>query len=97
MPPHPELIKFPINHTVFPDVISLITKLSGANVLDTSITAPATVLRLVKANDYAPEVLYWDSGALISVLTGAAVDPARKKLIAGGVVERHFIVCDLTE
>lgn len=55
------------------------------------------MLRLVKAKDYAPEVLYWDSGALISVLTGAAVDPARGKLIAGGVYERQFIVCDLTE
>lgn len=65
--------------------------------LDHSITAPAAVLRLVKANDYEPEVLYWDSGELITVLTGAAVDPARKKMVAGGVFERHFIVCELTE
>lgn len=83
--------------TVFPDVVGLINKLSGSNVLDHSITAPAAVLRLVKAKDYAPEVLYWDSGALITVLTGAAVDPVRSKMIAGGVYERHFIVCELTE
>jgi arylesterase/paraoxonase len=63
--------------------------------LNSSITGPAAVLRLNKKKDYEPEVIYWDDGSLITVLTGAAIDPQRKKMIAGGVVERHFIVCDL--
>jgi arylesterase/paraoxonase len=57
--------------------------------------APAAVLRLKKEDDYEPEVLYADDGSLITVLTGVAIDPRRRKMIAGGVVERHFIVCDM--
>lgn len=59
--------------------------------------APAAVLRLKKQDDYEPEVLYLDDGSLITVLTGAAIDPLRKKMIAGGVFERHFIVCDMDD
>lgn len=59
--------------------------------------APAAVLRLKKREDYEPELLYWDDGSLITILTGAAIDPQRKKMIAGGVVERHFIVCDMDD
>jgi len=76
--------------------VKLIGRLSGANILDSEYKAEAAVLRLVKKNDYKPEVLYWDDGSLITVLTGAAVDPVNHRLIAGGVVERHFIVCDIS-
>jgi arylesterase/paraoxonase len=69
--------------------------LLGDNVLNSSLTGPAAVLRLKKEDNYEPEVIYWDDGSLITILTGAAIDPVRKKMIAGGVVERHFIVCDL--
>jgi hypothetical protein len=80
---------------VFPDPIKLGARLLGDNVLNSSITGPAAVLRLKKEDNYEPEVIYWDDGSLITILTGAAIDPVRKKMIAGGVVERHFIVCDL--
>ncbi|KAF2429269.1 calcium-dependent phosphotriesterase [Tothia fuscella] len=80
---------------VFPDATKLRARLSGNNPLNSSMIAPAAVLRLKQKDDYEPEVMYWDDGSLITVLTGAAVDPKRKKMIAGGVVERHFIVCDL--
>lgn len=80
---------------VFPDPGKLMTRLVGPGLLNSSITGAAAVLRLNKAKDYEPEVIYWDDGSLITILTGAAIDPVRKKLIAGGVVERHFIVCDL--
>ena len=53
------------------------------------------MLRLVKSRGYEPEVLYWDDGALISVLTGAAVDPKRRKMVAGGVFEGRSVVCDV--
>jgi arylesterase/paraoxonase len=79
----------------FPDPAKLRVRLSGNNPLNTSMIAPAAVLRLRKKNDYEPEVLYFDDGSLITILTGAAIDPVRKKMIAGGVVERHFIVCDM--
>ncbi|OAL36341.1 hypothetical protein AYO20_04499 [Fonsecaea nubica] len=80
---------------IFPDVPSLIHRLSGEHLLDTNLKGEAAILRLVKARDYEPELLYWDDGSLITVLTGAAVDPKHGKIIAGGVVERHFIVCDV--
>ncbi|KAJ9610641.1 hypothetical protein H2200_005418 [Cladophialophora chaetospira] len=81
---------------IFPDVAALGVRLFGPdNVLDYSLKGEAGVLRLIKAKDYEPELLYWDDGSLITVLTGAAVDPKHGKLIAGGVVERYFIVCDI--
>jgi arylesterase/paraoxonase len=79
---------------VFPDFLSLLGRLH--NPLDSSIHAEAAVLRLVKKNNYEPEVLYWDDGSLMTVLTGAAVDPESRRLIAGGVFEKHFIVCDIS-
>lgn len=83
--------------------MQLINRLSPDNFLDHSVHGEAAVLRIRKSSDpksaqpYSakPEVLYWDDGSLITVLTGAAVDPARKKMIAGGVVAPHFVVCDL--
>lgn len=81
---------------MFPDIVKLIGRLAGDNILNSSYKADAAILRLVKKKDYKPEVLYWDDGSLITVLTGAAVDPINHRLIAGGVVERHFIVCDIS-
>jgi arylesterase/paraoxonase len=73
-----------------------VTKLHGDNVLDSTIHGEAAVLRLRKDKDYEPEVLFWDDGKLITMLTGAAVDPVNGRLIAGGVVEKHFVVCDIS-
>jgi arylesterase/paraoxonase len=79
---------------VVPNLASAYSRAFGDNHLAAPVEA--AVLRLVKSNNFAPEILYWDNGALISILTGAAVDAKHKKLIAGGVWERHFIVCDIT-
>jgi arylesterase/paraoxonase len=84
-----------VNELVFPDVVKAFTRLSGSNALRSDLHADAAVLRLVKKKNYEPEVLYWDDGSLITILTGAAVDPSSHRLIAGGVLERHFIVCDI--
>ena len=80
---------------VFPDIPALKARLFGGDLLNPAVKAPAGVLRLIKAKDYEPEVIYWDDGSLITALTGAAVDPVYGKLIAGGVVERYFVVCDI--
>jgi arylesterase/paraoxonase len=81
---------------VFPDVVALRKRLHQPDsLLDSSMKGEAGVLRLVKAKDYEPELLYWDDGSLITVLTAAAIDPKHGKLIAGGVVERYFLVCDI--
>lgn len=85
-----------VHRLVFPDVKGLSGRLTGDNLLKTDFKSEAAVLRLVKKNNYRPEVLYWDDGSLITVLTGASVDPVNHRLIAGGVVERHFIVCDIS-
>ncbi|KIW07114.1 uncharacterized protein PV09_01989 [Verruconis gallopava] len=82
---------------VFPNPGALFGRLAEENILNSSMIGAAAVLRLRKDRDYEPEVIYWDDGSLITILTGAAVDPVRKKMIAGGVVERHFIVCDLED
>lgn len=55
------------------------------------------MIRLNKAKDFEPEVIFWDDGSLIGVLTTAALDPVRKKMIAGGFIEGYFMVCDMNE
>lgn len=86
---------FPSRGIVFPDLIGLMGALTG-DVTRSGVKSDAAILRLVKSKGYEPEVLYWDDGSLITVLTGAAVDPVRHRLIAGGVVANQFIVCDIT-
>lgn len=74
---------------------SVFARVFGDDRLNHDIHVEAAVLRLVKAKGFEPELLYWDDGSLISILTGAAVDATQKKLIAGGVWERHFVVCNI--
>lgn len=66
------------------------------NILKPEYLVAGAVVRLVKQRNYAPEVVYCDDGSLISILTGAAIDPASRRLIASGVFERRFIVCDVS-
>ncbi|KAH7074789.1 paraoxonase 2 [Paraphoma chrysanthemicola] len=80
---------------VIPNEEALYARFMGGGLLDHTIPIPAAVLRLVKAKGFAPEVLYWDDGSLISILTSGAVDKERGLLVAGGVFERHFIVCKI--
>lgn len=53
------------------------------------------VVRLVKDRGYEPELLYWDNGSQISILTGSAYVPSRQRLVVSGVFERHFLVCEI--
>lgn len=80
---------------VFPSFDLLWDRLSHP--LDKSKHAPAAALRLVKSKGYAPELLYWDDGALLSVLTGSVVDPVNKRFIGGTVIDDHFVVCDISD
>ncbi|KAH0827723.1 Pon2 [Fonsecaea pedrosoi] len=80
---------------VSPNLSSVYARAFGDDPLDSSKLVEAAVVRLVKADNYATEVLYWDDGSLISIITAGAVDAKHGKLIASGVWERHFIVCDV--
>lgn len=74
---------------------NLVGKLTGDNMINSSYISEAGLVRLVKAKDYEPQLLFWDDGSLITLLTGAAADPVRGKIVAGGVAEKHFVVCDV--
>jgi hypothetical protein len=53
---------------------------------------------LRKDRGWEPEVLYWDDGGLVSVVTGAGVYVTKKgarRMIAGGVVAKRSLVCEL--
>lgn len=67
----------------------------GDDLVKYEVFIEAAVVRLVKAKNYEPELLYWDDGTLISILTASAYDPEYRRLISGGVFERHFVVCDI--
>ena len=82
---------------VIPSLESLMKRGSGERVLDYDTLAEAAVIRLDRAEGYTPHPLYWDDGSLISILTGADVDPHNKVLIAGGLVSESFLVCDISD
>ncbi|KAK5227778.1 hypothetical protein LTR47_008349, partial [Exophiala xenobiotica] len=82
---------------VFPNAETLMKRGFGPGVLDYHIPAEASILRLDRARGYEPTLLFWDNGMSMSMLTGAAVDPYRKKLLAGGVFSKYFLVCDLSK
>lgn len=96
-----------LNIVVFPSPLQLHNRLSPTqpqNLLNNTLKGEAAVLRLKRQPStsspgkgrYAdPEVLYWDDGSLITVLTGAAVDEKRGKMVAGGLVVGYFVVCDV--
>lgn len=69
----------------------------GSGVLDYHIPAEVSVIRLDKSRGYQPSLLFWDNGLTMSMLTGAAVDPVHKKLLAGGVFSKYFLVCDISK
>ncbi|KAK6382795.1 hypothetical protein LTS17_003464 [Exophiala oligosperma] len=81
---------------VFPNLESLFKRGFGPGGLDYGTLCESAVVRLDKAKGYAPELLFWDDGSQLSVLTGAAVDPYHKKLIAGGMFSKGFIVCNIS-
>jgi arylesterase/paraoxonase len=82
---------------VFPNLPMLLVATSGKRILDYDLLTEAGVIRLVKNKGYKPELLFWDDGSLISVMTGAALSPVHKKLIGGGVYSRAFMVCDISD
>jgi len=48
---------------------------------------PAASLRLNHANDYAPELIYFDDGSVISFMTTAAADPYNNLFLTAGVIQ----------
>jgi len=76
---------------------SVLARTFGDGPIRYDILVEAAIIRLVKAKNFAAELMYWDDGSLVSMLTGSAYDPQNHKLIAGGIWERHFIVCDIEE
>ena len=82
--------------TVFPNLVALLKRGFGPGGLDYGTLCESAVVRLSKAKGYAPELLFWDDGSQLSVLTGAAVDPYNKRLIAGGMFSTAFLVCDIS-
>ncbi|KAK7432886.1 hypothetical protein QQZ08_000357 [Neonectria magnoliae] len=78
---------------VVPNLANTGARMFGNDPVNYEALVEAAVIRLVKSKSYEPELLYWDDGSLVSIMTGAAYDPRHKKLIGTGIWERHFIVC----
>ncbi|KAH7009166.1 hypothetical protein B0J12DRAFT_733827 [Macrophomina phaseolina] len=77
--------------SVIPNLENVFDRLFKNDPLNYDSLIEAAVLRLVKSKNFAPELLYWDDGSLISLLTSSAVDTRHYKLISGGLFERYFI------
>lgn len=67
----------------------------GDRALNRSVAAPSAVYRLVKEKNYAPELLFWDDGSLVSLLTASAISEKHNVMVGGALLEQFFIVCDI--
>ena len=73
--------------TVFPTLEDLPAYLKNFRSLGKDFLVPAASLRLNHANNYLPELIYFDQGSAISFMTTAAVDPYNNLLLASGVLQ----------
>ncbi|KAJ5500516.1 Major facilitator superfamily domain general substrate transporter [Penicillium expansum] len=78
-----------------PGLRSILPRAFGNGPLNYSSPVEAAVLRLVKTNNFTPEIIFWDDGNQISIVTSSALDSTGRKLVAGGVRERWFLVCEV--
>lgn len=57
---------------------------------------PAGALRLVRAKNYEPELIYWDDGSVLSFMTAVDIEPTKNILVGGAVLQYGgFAVCKL--
>jgi hypothetical protein len=69
--------------------------IQGNQALNRSAVSPSAVYRLVKNNNYAPELLFWDDGSLASFLTASAISEKYTLTVGGALLEQFFIICDI--
>lgn len=48
---------------------------------------PSASIRLKRSENFVPHLVYWDNGNVLSYMTAMAIDPYRKVLIGGGVLQ----------
>ncbi|KAK5050504.1 hypothetical protein LTR84_003785 [Exophiala bonariae] len=72
---------------IFPTLEDLPTYLDNVLSLGKDFLVPAASLRLNHAKDYAPELIYFDDGSVMSFMTTAAVDPYNNLFLASGVIQ----------
>lgn len=78
-----------------PDSSSIGQYVEGDRALNRSATTPSAVFRLVKENNYAPELLFWDDGSLVSLLTASAISKKHNVMVGGALLEQFFIICNI--
>ena len=82
--------------TVFPTLENLGYYVSNALRLGKDVLVPAAALRLDHEKDFAPELVYFDDGSILSFMTAAEIDPYNNVLVGGSVLqEGGFAVCKL--
>ncbi|KAL1899221.1 hypothetical protein Sste5346_003144 [Sporothrix stenoceras] len=82
--------------SIFPTVENLPEYLANVEKLGKTLRVPAATLRLPKANGYAPELIYFDDGGVVSDLTAMAIDPYNNVLIGAAVLQYGgFAVCKI--
>lgn len=80
--------------TVFPTLENLPAYRDNVQSLGKDFLVPAAALRLDHTKDYAPELIYFDDGSVISFMTAVAADPVNGLLLVSGVLQYGgFAVC----
>lgn len=85
-------------YVVFPNIENLPLYLDNTERLSREFLVPAAALRLQASKDFETELLYSDSGEVISFMTALAVDPYNGVAFPSGVLQYGgFAVCHLDE
>ncbi len=84
------------NLTVFATQENLPQYLANVRDLGRKLRVPSAAVRLERERDYAPKVVFWDDGSVLSYMTVATIDPYNDVLIGGVLQYGGFAVCDLS-
>ncbi|KAK2792875.1 hypothetical protein FQN52_002553 [Onygenales sp. PD_12] len=81
---------------VFATLENLPHYIANVERLGKDLHIPSAAIRLVQKRDYAPEVVFWDDGSILSYMTAATIDPHNRVLIGAGVLQYGgFVLQDL--
>ncbi|PGH16649.1 hypothetical protein AJ80_05151 [Polytolypa hystricis UAMH7299] len=81
---------------VFATLEDLPQYIANVDRLGRDLHVPSAAIRLSQKKNYAPEVVFWDDGSILSYMTAATIDPYNRVFIGAGVLQYGgFVVCDL--
>jgi arylesterase / paraoxonase len=84
---NPDPLTGDLLYAIFPEKEHVQDYVKNSPRLGKEYLVPSASLRLVRSNNFTPQLVYWDDGSVLSYMTAMAIDPGRQVLIGGGVLQ----------